>query len=142
MKEFISQLAHEKIVAAIRDAEKKTSGEIRVFISKKNVADAVAAAQSEFDRLGMTRTQHRNGVLIYVAPAARKFAVIGDTGVHEKCGQKFWDELAAEMGGHFAKTKFSDGIIHGIAHAGKILAQHFPALPGDKNELPDKIETD
>ena len=142
MKEFISQLAHEKIVAAIRDAEKKTSGEIRVFISKKNVADAVATAQSEFDRLGMTQTKHRNGVLIYVAPAARKFAVIGDTGVHEKCGQKFWEELAAEMSGQFAKSSFSEGIIHGIARAGKILAQHFPAQPGDKNELPDKIETD
>jgi len=73
--EFLNQLAHEDIVAAIRTAEQKTSGEIRVFISRKKIADPVAAAQAQFERLGMTRTRNRNGVLIYVAPAARKFAI-------------------------------------------------------------------
>jgi uncharacterized membrane protein len=90
----------------------------------------------------MMHTQHRNGVLIFVAPNSRKFAVIGDTGVHEKCGQKFWEALAAEMSGHFVQNDFSRGIITGIQKAGDILAQHFPAQPGDKNELPDQIETD
>ena len=141
-REFIDQLHNDKIVAAIRDAEKKTSGEIRVFISHKIITEVVATAQAEFDRLGMTRTKNRNGVLIFVAPGSQKFAVIGDTGVHEKCGQKFWDELAAEMSGHFAAADFSQGIIVGIRKAGEILARHFPAQPGDKNELPDKVETD
>ena len=140
--EFIDQLAHQHIVTAIQAAERKTSGEIRVFISHKKITEAVGSAQAEFNRLGMTRTQHRNGVLIFVAPAAQKFAVIGDTGVHEKCGQKFWDALAAEMTRHFAQADYSQGIITGIMKAGEILAQHFPAQPGDKNELPDKIETD
>ena len=141
-REFISQLENDKIVAAIRDAEKLTSGEIRVFISRKIITEVVATAQAEFNRLGMLHTQHRNAVLIFVAPASQKFAVIGDTGVHEKCGQPFWDELATEMSGHFAKSDFSEGLIHGIRRAGKILALHFPVLPGDNNELPDKVETD
>ena len=141
-REFIDQLHNDKIVAAIRDAEKKTSGEIRVFISHKIITEVVATAQAEFDRLGMTRTKNRNGVLIFVAPGSQKFAVIGDTGVHEKCGQRYWDELAAEMSGHFAAADFSQGIIVGIRKAGEILARHFPAQPGDKNELPDKVETD
>ena len=94
--EFIQQLEHKKIVAAIREAEKKTSGEIRVFVSRKKITDAVGSAQAEFNRLGMTKTERRNGVLIFVAPASQKFAVIGDTGVHEKCGQAFWEALAAE----------------------------------------------
>ena len=141
-REFISQLDNEKIVAAIRAAENKTSGEIRVFISRKIITEVVATAQAEFNRLGMMHTQHRNGVLIFVAPASQQFAVIGDTGVHKHCGQKFWDELAAEMSGHFAAADFSQGIIVGIRKAGEILARHFPAQPGDKNELPDKVETD
>ncbi len=140
--EFVQQLEHKKIVAAIRAAEQKTSGEIRVFISRKKITDAVGTAQSEFNRLGMTKTERRNAVLIFVAPASQKFAIIGDTGVHEKCGQKFWEVLATEMTGHFEQNDFSAGIITGIQQAGELLALHFPAQPDDKNELPDKIETD
>jgi uncharacterized membrane protein len=142
MKEFFNQLQHDEIIAAIRKAEKKTSGEIRVFISRKDVDDPVTAAQKEFERLGMARTRHRNGVLIFVAPRARKFAVIGDTAVHQRCGDTFWQVLAAEMTGHFKKSDFSAGIIHGIQKAGELLAAHFPPEPGDGNELPDEIERD
>src|SRR5579863_7180203 len=100
-KEFISKLDHDKIVAAIRAAEQKTSGEIRVFISRHNPEDPVAAAQRDFNKLGMGKTKEKNGVLIFVAPQARKFAVIGDSGVHVRCGDEFWRALAAEMTGHF-----------------------------------------
>ncbi|MFO1487862.1 MAG: TPM domain-containing protein [Verrucomicrobiota bacterium] len=76
--DFLNQLQHDSIVAAIRAAELQTSGEIRVFVSRKNVSDAVTAAQAEFARLEMHRTRERNGVLIYVAPLSQTFAVIGD----------------------------------------------------------------
>jgi len=142
MKEFLNQLHHDDIIAAIRAAEQTTSGEIRVFISRKLVADPVAAAQAQFERLGMTKTHHRNGVLIFVAPRARKFAVIGDTAVHQRCGDGFWQSLAAEMNGHFRQSNFSAGIIHAIQKAGELLAAHFPPQPGDANELPDEIEGD
>ena len=113
-------------------AEKTTSGEIRVFISHKNVADPVAAAQAQFERLGMTKTRHRNGVLIFVAPRARKFAVIGDTAVHQRCGDGFWTALAAEMTGHFTQSNFSAGIVHAIQKAGELLAAHFPPQSGPR----------
>lgn len=141
-EEFLKQLRHDDLVAAIQAAEQKTSGEIRVFISHKNVPDAVAAAQTEFERLGMTRTRQRNGVLIFVAPRARKFAVIGDTAVHERCGDAFWQALAAEMSGHFQRGEFTAGIQHGIAKAGELLAIHFPRQSDDRNELPDQVEHD
>jgi uncharacterized membrane protein len=141
-KDFLNQLQHDAIVAAIRAAEKKTSGEIRIFVSRKRVADAVVAAQVQFERLGMTKTRHRNGVLIFVAPRARKFAVIGDTAVHQRCGEIFWQVLAAEMSGHFQKSEFTSGIVHGIQKAGDLLAVHFPPAAGDGNELPDAVEQD
>ena len=141
-KEFIGQLDEAKLVASIAEAESKTSGEIRVFLSHKKPDDAVAAAQRAFDQLGMAKTRERNGVLIFVAPKAQKFAVIGDAGVHQHCGAEFWTALAAEMSGHFRQAEFTTGLIHGIRKAGELLARHFPHRPDDVNELPNDIAHD
>ncbi|HZR21616.1 MAG TPA: TPM domain-containing protein [Verrucomicrobiae bacterium] len=141
-RHFLNQLSHEQIVAAIQQAEMTTSGEIRVFITRKPIEDPVPAAQNHFVALGMEKTRDRNGVLIFVAPKAHKFAVIGDAGVHAKCGEGFWTELAREMSGHFRKSDFTAGIVHGVRKAGELLAQHFPRRPDDTNELPDQVESD
>jgi len=140
--EFLKQLRHDEIVAAIREAEQKTSGEIRVFVSHKKITDPVEAAQAEFVKLGMTKTRERNGVLIFVAPRTRKFAVIGDEGVHKRCGDEFWEAMAAEMSTHFGKSEFTRGIVHSVRKAGELLAQHFPHRPDDRNELPDRLAHD
>jgi uncharacterized membrane protein len=125
-KEFKKHLHHEDVVAAIQQAEKKTSGRIRVVVSHKHVETPVAEAQREFLRLGMDKSPQRNGVLIFVAPRAHKFAVIGDKAVHEKCGDEFWQKLAAAMTDYFRKSQFTAGIIHGVQQAGELLAEHFP----------------
>src|SRR5215831_17206075 len=105
-KDFLNQLDHEKIVAAIRKAEQKTSGEIRVFVSRKHTEAPVTVAQQHFLRMGMTRTRERNAVLIFVAPRSNKFAVVGDVGVHKRCGEEFWLKLAEEMTDHFKRSEF------------------------------------
>lgn len=131
---------HDRIVAAIAAAELRTSGEIRVVVSQQKTEEPVVAAQRQFERLGMTATAARNGVLIFVAPASRTFAVIGDRGVHEKCGEVFWEELASAMTEQFKTGGFTQGLVLGIERAGALLARHFPRQPDDRNELPDKIE--
>jgi uncharacterized membrane protein len=141
-QEFFSKLQHDEIVAAIREAELKMCGEIRVFITRKERHDPVIAAQRRFEKLGMTKTRERNGVLIYVAPRVRKFAIIGDTAIHEKCGDGFWKDVAQEMTEHFRKGEFTSGIVHGIRRAGTLMAVHFPCRPDDTNELSDEIEHD
>jgi len=115
---------------------------VRVFISDKDAAEPVVAAQEQFTRLGMTQTRDRNAVLIYLAPGTRKFAVIGDSGVHARCGDAFWQELASSMTDHFRKSAFTEGIVQGIKRAGELLAEHFPRRPDDANELPDRVEHD
>jgi len=119
-------LHQETVIDAIREAEKATTGHIRVLVSHKRVEDAVAAAQTEFVRMGLAKYPEHNGVLIFVAPRTHKFAVIGDTGVHTKCGDQFWNELAQAMTGYFRKHEFTAGVIHGIKRAGELLAEHFP----------------
>jgi uncharacterized membrane protein len=128
-RHFLKQLEHDRIVSAIADAEKKTSGQIRVLISHRQVDDPMAAAGKAFQRLGLQLAPHRNAVLIFVAPRSHRFAVIGDQAVHEKCGEAFWTELTAAMTGHFTQGQFTEGLLHGIAHAGELLAAHFPSDP-------------
>jgi uncharacterized membrane protein len=139
---FLKQFRHDDIVAAIREAERKTSGEIRVFVSHKKIADPIAAAQAAFVKMGMTKTAERNSVLIFVAPKTRKFAVVGDEGVHKCCGAEFWQAMAAEMASSFKKSEFTQGIVQGVRKAGELLAQHFPRRPDDRNELPDRVAHD
>lgn len=140
--DFIQQLREPEIVAAIRAAEQNTSGEIRVFISDKSVTDPVVAAQEQFTRLGMTQTRDRNGVLIFLAPGSRQFAVIGDSGVHARCGVGFWQELTRSMSEQFRAGDFTAGIVQGIQRAGELLGAHFPRRPDDHNELPDRVARD
>jgi uncharacterized membrane protein len=141
-RDFLNQLQHDAIVKAIGEAEAKMRGEIRVFISRKEPEDAVAAAQKVFHHLGMQKSAERNGVLLFVAPRARKFAVVGDSAVHARCGDEFWKEVTHEMSGYFRKGEFTDGILHGVRRAGKLLAEHFPHHPGDKTPQPGDIAHD
>jgi uncharacterized membrane protein len=141
-RKFISQLAHEQIHAAIRAAEEKSSGEIRVMVSHQTASDPVATAQGSFLRLGMQATKHRNAVLIFVAPRSRTFAVIGDEAVHAKCGNEFWRDVAAAMADCFKRGEFTEGLLHGINRAGELLAAHFPPGTDDQNELPDDVIED
>jgi len=98
-KEFLNKLEDDRIVNAIREAESKTSGEIRVYIQRgKFDTDPVMVAQKKFQRLAMHKTRERNAVLIFVAPRAHKFAVVGDKAIHEKCGEQFGGTLWMECG--------------------------------------------
>jgi uncharacterized membrane protein len=139
-KEFLSKLEHDRIVQAIREAESKTSGQIRVYIQRGKLnGDPLIAAQKKFHRLGMHKTSERNAVLIFVAPRAHKFAVVGDKAIHEKCGEEFWRRVVDLMRGHFQNEKFSHAIVEAIEETGKALAAHFPKTPTSFSELPDEI---
>ncbi len=139
-REFLSKLEHDGIVDAIREAESNTSGEIRVYVQRAKLnADSLVVAQKKFQRLRMHKTQERNAVLIFVAPRAHKFAVIGDKAIHEKCGEEFWQRIVDRMRTHFANEKFSHALIEAIREIGKVLAAHFPKRSTSSNELPDEI---
>ena|SRR5437762_1724017 len=139
-KDFLSHLDHDRVVAAIQGAEANTSGQIRVYIQRGELdGDALIEAQAKFKPLGMQQTSERNGILIFVAPRARKFAVIGDEGIHMKCGAEFWDRLVVSMREHFLTSNFTDGLVEAIEEAGRILSRHFPKKGSPQNELPDEI---
>jgi uncharacterized membrane protein len=140
-REFLSKLDHKRIVSAIAAAEAKTSGEIRVYVQRGNLkGDALAAARKQFHKLGMQKTKERNAVLILVAPRARKFAVVGDAGVHQKCGEVYWQRLVDSMREHFQSENFTQALLEAIEQTGELLAQHFPREErGGRDELPNEI---
>ena len=141
-RKFLAQLDEAKIVAEIAKAEKGTSGEIRVFVSQREVDEAVSRAQRRFEKLGMTRTELRNGVLLYFAPRSRKFAVVGDLGIHEKCGPAFWEEVSTEVRERLRTEHFTEAVIRGVRKVGEVLARHFPRQAGDRDELSNEIARD
>ncbi|MFM7374190.1 MAG: TPM domain-containing protein [Chthoniobacterales bacterium] len=143
-REFIDALAEERIVDAVRAAEERTSGEIRVFVTRRKLCgeDVRVRARTEFERLHVGNTELQNGVLFYVVPAEQTFAVIGDEGIHAKCGQSFWDETAAAMEALFREGKFTDGVVAGVQRAGEVLARHYPRRADDRNELSDAVARD
>jgi uncharacterized membrane protein len=139
-KEFLSKLEHDRIVQAIRDAESRTSGEIRVFVQRGKLSvDPLIVAQKKFQRLGMHKTRERNAVLIFVAPRAHKFAIVGDKAIHEKCSEHFWQKIVGGMRVHFQNEKFSQALTEAINEVGRVLAAHFPRTRANANELPDEI---
>jgi len=139
-REFLSKLEHDQIIQAIREAESKTSGEIRVLIERgKLKSDPLEAAQSKFHRLGMHKTGERNAVLIFVAPRVHKFAVVGDEAIHQKCGEEFWQRVVTAMHHCFRQNKFTEGLGGAITIIGDMLGKHFPRSPADTNELPDEV---
>jgi uncharacterized membrane protein len=123
---MLSKSDKQKIVEAIRRAEQVTSGEIRVHLKPTCRVDVLAEAQKTFHRLSMHRAKHRNGVLIFVAPKSRRFAIVGDAGIHAHAGQDFWHEVRDVMTAHFSKGQLADGIVAGVEKVGEKLKVHFP----------------
>ena len=142
--DFLQKLDDAEVVRAIQAAERKTSGEIRVFVTNGDLgADRVVdRAAVRFEKLGMTSTRDRNAVLLYFVPRARQFAIVGDKGIHEKCGETFWSEVASGIREKLREGRFTEAVVDGIEKAGEVLASHFPRQPDDRNELPNEVERD
>ena len=131
----------ERVLASIRSAELRTSGEIRVSIAPFFWGSVERAADRAFVRLGMTKTREHNGVLFFVVPSRRAFVVLGDGGIHGRVGQAFWDEVAAVLSERFRRGEFTSGLVAGISKAADKLAAHFPHdAARDTNELSDEID--
>ena len=128
-----------RIQQAVADAEKSTSGEIRVCMEKTCSDNPLDRAVKYFAQLEMHKTKLRNGVLIYVATVDRKFAIIGDKGINKMVPVDFWDTTKNEMLEQFKHGNLIEGIVIGITRAGEKLGTFFPCAPDDVNEVSDDV---
>ena len=128
-----------QILAEIKEAEKNTSGEIRLFIEDDCGENVLDRAAFIFKELEMDKTKERNGVLFYLATNSRQFAILGDQGIHSKVEKDFWHAIKHQMQNYFTEGNFLKGLTIGIKMSGDALKKHFPYNKNDKNELSDDI---
>jgi len=139
MGRFLSKEDEQRIVDAIREAETNTSGEIRVHLQPRCKGDPMEEAKRIFERLKMTQTEQRNGVLFFVAHRDKQLAVLGDKGIDEATPPDFWNAIVEQVTNRFREGQVADGLREGILAAGKALQTYFPYQSDDVNELNDEI---
>ena len=140
-KNFFTTEEQQLIIDAIHNAERMTSGEVRVFVeSKCSYMDAIDRAAELFFQLEMQKTDDRNAVLVYVAMKDRQLAVFGDEGIHNKVGNEYWSTEVKKMISNFNRENYAAGIAEVVKDIGTALTKNFPFNnDSDKNELPDDI---
>ena len=139
---FFTKEQQTRILEAVREAERATSGEVRVHIETNCPEDVLDRAAWLFGKLGMNKTDLRNGVLFYLAVNDKKFAILGDAGINAVVPKGFWDEISLLLATNFRKGLFTEGLCEGIIMAGQQLKAHFPYKGDDVNELSDEISFD
>jgi uncharacterized membrane protein len=139
IENFLSANDEETVIEAIRIAEEKTSGEIRVHIEQNCDSDVFEHAMEIFHYLKMDNTKLQNGVLIYVAVDKKEFVIYGDKGINDLVGNDFWNTTRDLIASHFKKGEFTQGLAQGIKKAGDVLSTHFPWLSNDTDELDNTL---
>jgi uncharacterized membrane protein len=144
-RQLFSEQDFDAITEAIRRAEATTSAEIRVHLERRvhrlpgQRPDALRRARKVFAHLGMHLTAERHGVLIYLAVEDRKLAIVGDEGIHGRVGDAYWERVRDLMIGTLREGRPLDAVLTGLAETGRVLAEHFPRRPDDRNELSDDV---
>ena len=138
-RRLLSAEDERRVVDAIRAAERRTSGEIRVHVQGRSPGEPLEEAARVFEGLGMTRTAARNGVLVFVAVDDRKFAIVGDRGIHERVGAAFWDGLRDRLAARLREGRAADGLVEVLEAIGSELQRSFPRAGDDRNELADDL---
>lgn len=138
-EDFLTKQDEQEIVSSIVEAEKNTSGEIRVHIEEHSEKSTLDRAQEVFFELKMNETQDRNGVLFYICVSDKKFAIIGDKGINDVVESDFWDCTKDTVIANFKEGNFKKGLVEGILQAGQRLKHYFPYQSDDTNELSNEI---
>lgn len=139
IEEWLSPGDLARVRQAIERAEKRTSGEVRVHLDIAILEGVLDHAAFVFKDLGMEQTKERNGVLIYVSVPGRKVAVVGDTGIHAKLGDRYWQDVLEAILAHFRQDRFCEGLCAGVEMLGEKLHEHFPHRTDDRNELSNEV---
>jgi putative membrane protein len=106
------------------------------FVKRRRAHDV---ALREFTARGLTRTRGRTGVLLYVALQERYAEIVADSGIDGKVDDEVWRGVVAPLLDAAREDRLRDGLIEAVGAVGRVLAQHAPPVPGDIDELPNKV---
>src|SRR4029077_8113718 len=100
---------------------------IRVRIERSCDEDPIEHCRRLLEKLGITKTKHRTGILIYCSLEDRKVAIYGDSAIHAVIGNEGWKQACEQLRVRFAKGDFANAICDAIQTLMPVLAEHFPA---------------
>jgi uncharacterized membrane protein len=130
---------------AIKGSEITHRGEIRFAVEGALHIEPLLRGQTAreraidvFSQLRIWDTERNNGVLIYLLLADRDVEIVADRGIDAKVGPEEWERICRKMEAAFRQADFEGGVVGGIQEVTRHLAEHFPPIGGDRNELPDK----
>ena len=139
-EDFFTPEQEQWIVNAIKQAEKNTSGEIRVHLESKNKdKPTLNYVWKVFEAIGMRETKQANGVLFYIDINHRIFSIVADEGINKVVPDNFWEAIIKIVTDGFKQGQYANALEQGILKVGEQLKQYFPHKADDVNELPDEI---
>jgi putative membrane protein len=114
-----------------------------VFIGprRREVSVRRRALQAFYEK-GLYKTRFQTGILFFISLLERKVWVLADKGIHEKMTQETLDRFAKDVSRGIKEGRAYESLCQAIEGIGKMLAQHFPLTPGDKDELSDEVMTE
>jgi uncharacterized membrane protein len=139
-RSLLARLDAPRVEAAIARAERTAAVELRVSVAGLFWGAPQRVAERAFARMGMTGTRGRNGLLLFIAPWRRRVVVLADRGITEKVAATLWSGTVETITAAFRQERFTDGLVAAIDALAAALAPHLPPVPGDTNELPDRID--
>jgi uncharacterized membrane protein len=148
VRKVFSERDLDDIAAAVGRVEGTTSAEVRVHLEHRvqhrrgEMPDALKRAQALFGQLGMHKTRDRNGVLVYLALADRKLAIVGDEAIHARVGDAYWQRVRDLMVQHLKAEAPRAAVVKAVEDVGRVLAEHFPRRPDDPNELTNEVSVE
>jgi uncharacterized membrane protein len=129
----------DRVAAAITEAERGSLGEVRVQLDACCDGEPLDRARACFFALGMDRTAHGTGVLLYAAVESRKAAVWAGEGLHAAAAPGFWDTVLDALVEGEAKAGLAEGLVSALTRIGALLRERFPGEDSAGNELPDDV---
>jgi len=139
MIDFFTEAQGNQIVKAIQRAEMTSSGEVRVHLEDNCKGKVLEEAKKTFHKLQMHKTERRNGVIIFLAPERKEFAIYGDEGINKVVPENYWQDVRDVLQRNFRKGDFAQGVVEAVDLVGEKLRTYFPGVKDDINELPDDI---
>jgi uncharacterized membrane protein len=138
-EQFLTEAETAAVNSAVKEAERRTSAELKVVLARHCWGDLKTKAHKVFRELGLEHTEQRNCVLILLVTTNREFLIYGDEGIHAKVGQSLWDDVQLGMQEAFGRGKLGEGIAFGLRRIGDKLAQYFPHQRNDVDEISNEI---
>jgi uncharacterized membrane protein len=139
-RRLLSVLDLRRLEQAIGNTERSSAIELRISIAGLFWGRPQGVAEKAFQRLGMTATSGRTGILLLIAPWHRRVVIVADEGITAKVDPAFWTRVVESVTAAFRAGQYTEGLVTAVEDLGRTLAPLFPPRPGDVNELPDGID--